>query len=91
MTDENKPLKIEFAPGCFDNFDGTQEELDALVKEIQSMFENKTREEIEAESIPMTDEEFDNLPEDVKAQLIRSYNEEDDDDDLPSEFRRNLQ
>ncbi len=91
MTDENKPLKIEFAPGCFDNFDGTQEELDALVKEIQSMFENKTREEIEAESIPMTDEEFDNLPEDVKAQLIRSYNEEYDDDDLPSEFRRNLQ
>jgi hypothetical protein len=91
MTDENKPLKIEFAPGCFDNFDGTQEELDALVKEIQSMFENKTREEIEAESIPMTDEEFDNLPDDVKAQLIRSYNEEDDDDDLPSEFRRNLQ
>ncbi len=92
MTDENKPLKIEFAPGCFDNFDGTQEELDALVKEIQSMFENKTREEIEAESIPLTDEEFDELPDDVKAQLIRSYNEEDDDeDDLPSEFRRNLQ
>lgn len=92
MTDENKPLKIEFAPGCFDNFDGTQEELDALVKEIQSMFENKTREEIEAESIPLTDEEFDELPDNVKAQLIRSYNEEDDDeDDLPSEFRRNLQ
>ena len=30
----NKRINIEFAPGCFDNFDGTQEELDALIKEI---------------------------------------------------------
>lgn len=30
-------LKIEFAPGCFDNFDGTQEELDDLIKEITEM------------------------------------------------------
>ena len=33
-------MKIEFAPGCFDNFEGTQEELDELVAEIQQMFEN---------------------------------------------------
>lgn len=32
--------KIEFAPGCFDNFEGTQEELDAMVAEIQRMFES---------------------------------------------------
>jgi hypothetical protein len=30
-------LKIEFAPGCFDNFDGTQEELDELIAEITRM------------------------------------------------------
>ena len=40
MTEEKKPMKIEFAPGCFDNFEGTQEELDELVAEIQQMFEN---------------------------------------------------
>ena len=48
MTDK-KPLNIEFAPGCFDNFEGTQEELDALVKEITDMFENMSPEELEAE------------------------------------------
>jgi len=40
VTEEKKPMKIEFAPGCFDNFEGTQEELDELVAEIQQMFEN---------------------------------------------------
>lgn len=33
-----KEMKIEFAPGCFDSFEGTQEELDELVAEIQRMF-----------------------------------------------------
>lgn len=32
-------LKITFAPGCFDSFDGTQEELDAMVAEVTNMFE----------------------------------------------------
>lgn len=35
--DKDKHIKIEFAPGCFDNFDGTQEELDAMIAEIQQM------------------------------------------------------
>ena len=33
-------LKLVFAPGCFDQFDGTQEELDALIKEIEQAFES---------------------------------------------------
>lgn len=33
-----KPLKIIFAPGCFDDFEGTQEELDEFVKLIQEGF-----------------------------------------------------
>ena len=37
---ENKTPKIVFAPGCFDNFDGTQEELDELVAEINRMVES---------------------------------------------------
>jgi hypothetical protein len=35
-----KELKIEFAPGAFDNFEGTQEELDELMTEIRRMFES---------------------------------------------------
>lgn len=32
-------FKVEFAPGCFDNFDGSQEELDALLSEVESWAE----------------------------------------------------
>ena len=71
MTKEEKPIKIEFAPGAFDNFDGTQEELDELVAEIQNMFLNKTPEEINAMSRPLTDEDLEELPDEVKETLIR--------------------
>lgn len=37
---EVQELKIEFAPGCFDNFEGTQEELDSLMAEIERMFKS---------------------------------------------------
>jgi len=40
MTD--KPTKLEFAPGCFDNFEGTQEELDEMVAAIKQMMEDGT-------------------------------------------------
>ncbi len=39
-ADEVKELKIQFAPGCFDNFEGTQEELDELVAQIKEMFQS---------------------------------------------------
>ena len=45
-----KKLKINFAPGCFDNFEGTQEELDTLQEEILSMFENMSPEDLETQS-----------------------------------------
>lgn len=32
---EEKPVKIVFAPGCFDNLDMSQEEMDDFVKMIQ--------------------------------------------------------
>ena len=35
-----KKIKVEFAPGAFDNFDGTQEELDELIAEITRMAES---------------------------------------------------
>jgi hypothetical protein len=40
MTEQKKPIKIEFAPGAFDNFDGTQEELDELMAEITQLAES---------------------------------------------------
>lgn len=36
--DELKEMKLEFAPGCFDNFEGTQQELDEFIATITEMF-----------------------------------------------------
>ena len=46
MTDQ--PLKVQFAPGCFDEFEGTQEDLDLLMADIHSMFEGMTAKDLEA-------------------------------------------
>jgi hypothetical protein len=43
----------------FEQFDGSQEELNALVDEITSMFEGKTPEEIKAMSKPVDWDELD--------------------------------
>ena len=65
MTD--KKMKVEFAPGCFDDFDGTQQELDDLVAEIQrmansgEMFENST---------PVTEESLADLSEEEQQVLL---------------------
>ena len=48
-----KQMKVEFAPGCFDDFEGTQEELEALQAEIQDLFSKLTPEELEARSRPV--------------------------------------
>lgn len=37
---DGKEIKIVFEPGCFDSFNGTQEELDELMAEIQSLVES---------------------------------------------------
>jgi hypothetical protein len=40
MTDKQQKPEIVFAPGCFDNFDGTQEELDELIASIHQMVDS---------------------------------------------------
>jgi hypothetical protein len=40
-----KKIKIEFAPGAFDSFEGSQEELDELIAEITRMAESGELEE----------------------------------------------
>ena len=62
-----KKIQVEFAPGCFDDFDGTQQELDELVAEIQrmansgEMFENST---------PVTEESLADLTEEEQRVLL---------------------
>lgn len=54
MTEEKKPMKIEFAPGCFDDFNGTQEELNALMVHLTELVSSG---KLMLESEPLTDEE----------------------------------
>ena len=80
MTEEKKALKLEFAPGCFDGFEGTQEELDDLIAEIQRQFDSG---EMEANSTPVDlDELIEEEPE-YALKLMQSLNDE--------EPKRNLQ
>ena len=51
---KKKPVKIEFAPGAFDQFEGTQEELDAFIAELQRMADSG---ELEDHSVALDDEE----------------------------------
>ena len=75
---EPKKLKVTFAPGCFDNFDGTQEELDALIKEIEDAFSTGELLEISEE---MSEEDWDELPDDVKLQILESLETFNDDEE----------
>jgi hypothetical protein len=75
MSNEDKgPLKVVFSPGCFDSLDIDQAELDALMAEIQEKFANMTPEQLASESIALNEEDFDELPDDIKLQ-IESFGE----------------
>lgn len=61
----DKKIRVEFAPGAFDHFEGTQEELDEFVAEIRRMAESG---ELEEHSVPLDDEQaWDLLTEEEKA------------------------
>jgi hypothetical protein len=76
MTEKNK-MKVVFAPGCFDNFDGTQEELDELVAEINNMVDSgKLFEQSKAVDI-------DDLADDEVAMLEEFLNTIEEEGDLP--------
>jgi len=90
MSEKDKEVKVEFAPGAFDHFEGTQEELDELLAEIHKMFEGKSFEEIAEMSRPLSEEDLDELPPEVVAQLLAESLGEDG-EDLAEEFKRKLQ
>ena len=82
--DQNKTPKIVFAPGCFDNFEGTQEELDQLIQSIQEMVESGAIFEM---AQPLSEVDLDSLPESLRQEVLR---EMDDPNALP-EPKRTLQ
>lgn len=61
MTEEKKPFKIEFAPGCFDNFEGTQEELDEFMAALEKKLTSMTAEELKAEAREIDEEYLEEL------------------------------
>jgi len=72
---EKKPLQVVFDPGCFNNFDGTQEELDEFVKQIQEFAESGLLFE---NSVELTDEDIEELDEETRQQIIRALERSDD-------------
>lgn len=57
-----KKMKIVFAPGCFDNLDMTQEEMDELLAEINRMVDSG---EMLENAVPVSELDLDELPDDV--------------------------
>lgn len=66
MTEKKKP-EIIFQPGCFDHFDGTQEELDEFIKMIQTM----DPEEMVANSQPLDLEALLEEEPEIARELLR--------------------
>jgi len=77
---EDGKVKLVFEPGCFDDFDGTQEELDEAVAMIQKMFEDGIA---EAESKEVDLEELMETDPEVAEKIIKALQRLDDDGDEP--------
>ena len=60
-------MQLEFAPGCFDDFEGTQEELDEMIEHIKEMF---AAGKFVTHGRELTDEEFDTLSESTQQKII---------------------
>jgi len=75
MTDEKKKLEIKFMPGCFDHFDGTQEELDEMMAELTRLAESG---EIFDKSTPVDiDSIIEDLSEEEMEEILNEIIEEE--------------
>jgi len=72
--DDKCKMQLEFSPGCFDNFEGTQAELDELVAEIHRLVQSG---EILEQSFSLSDED---IIEDVLEELQDKISEMWDED-----------
>lgn len=77
--DNEGKMKVVFAPGSFDGFEGTQEELDALVAEIMGMLESG---DLLEKAVVLDEASFDELPDDVKESIMRDLANIDEDGDI---------
>jgi len=77
---EDGKVKLVFEPGCFDDFDGTQEELDEMVADIKKMFENGLA-EAEAQEVNL-DELLESDP-DTAEKILNALHRLDGDGDEP--------
>jgi hypothetical protein len=83
MSEDSKKIHITFAPGAFDSFDGTQDELDALVAEIERMAESG---ELEEQSISLdSDDILDTVTEEDREQITQALA------DMTQSVKRKLQ
>ena len=73
MSENEKPMKIVFAPGCFDNLDMSQEELDEFVKMIQDKVADGSLLK-ESRQLDPDDPEDAQLLEDMDRQMIENAN-----------------
>ena len=71
---EDKKIKIVFQPGCFDDFEGTQEELDDMLVEIQRMADTG---ELFENAVEVDDLDFDELDEDFQVVIDKILDPED--------------
>jgi hypothetical protein len=70
---KKKQIKIEFAPGAFDQFDGTQQELDEFIAELHRMAESG---ELEEHSMSLDDDEaWQELTEEEQAIISAALNQ----------------
>ena len=76
MSKPKKKIHIEFAPGAFDQFDGTQEELDAFIAELQRMADSG---ELEEQSLSLDDDEaWNQLSEEEQTIISNAINRPDE-------------
>lgn len=90
MTDDNKPenpedIKIIFAPGAFDSFEGTQEELDEFIAEITRVVKSG---EIFEKSRPLN---IDDIPEEELEKLAPFLLKDDEEtfEDIEEDIKNN--
>ena len=60
MVSMNMPVKVTFADGCFDGFDGTQEELQDLIAQIHQAVQDGSLLR-DSEPIDLTEDELDEM------------------------------
>ena len=78
MDNPFKDFKIEFAPGCFDNFEGSQEELDELVADLKGMIEDGSFFE---KATLVTEDSLEDLPPELLESILSDLEMLDSDDD----------